>query len=457
MVGSHAREELELVLLDFDSPTVHRLARNGVVRIGRGSDNDVVIDDPSVSRRHAILHLEETLSVEDLGSANGVQVHDPRMLEFTGETVGLRRVSGQRVPFSVGDRLTIGAVTAVIRRVTAEQPGAERSLITADPATRAVFQQVDRVAASPLSVLVVGETGSGKELVARAIHERSERAKGPFVAVNCAAFTASLVESELFGYERGAFTGATATKLGFIESAAEGTLFLDEVGELAMEIQAKLLRVIEERRVLRIGAREPRPVDIRFVAATNRDLDTAMAEGTFRSDLYFRLSAVILELPPLRRRPADLEPLAIAFLERAARSLARSPAPALSAEALGLLRRYGWPGNVRELRNVIERAVVLCSAGTISPADLPPKLLAALASAPSEAAPPRPSAASWSSDADPRALERQLAELERRRILDALEQCAGNQTRAAEALGISRRTLVNRLSEYGIARPRKPT
>jgi DNA-binding NtrC family response regulator len=241
-----------------------------------------------------------------------------------------------------------------------------------------------------------------------------------------------LIEAELFGHERGAFSGADRARAGFIESAAGGTVLLDEVGELPLPVQAKLLRVLEDHQITRVGASSSRRVDVRFLAATNRDVEGEVAAGRFRRDLYFRLSGVVLEIPPLRARPAEIVPLAETFAREAAERQGRRP-PRLAEATAAVLRAHSWPGNVRELRNVIERALLLADGDTIEPAHLP----AALSTA-------RP-ALDGTLSAD-------LAELERRRIVEALERCGGNQTRAAALLGMPRRTLVKRLSEYGIRR-----
>jgi DNA-binding NtrC family response regulator len=289
-------------------------------------------------------------------------------------------------------------------------------------------------------LLVVGETGAGKEVLAQAVHRWSPRAARPFVPINCAAFSETLVESELFGHERGAFTGAAQAKVGLIEAADGGTLFLDEIGEMPLSVQAKLLRVIETRQLLRIGATKAHAVDVRFVAATNRDLEEEVAEKRFREDLYFRLHVIALEVPPLRERPEEIEGLARLFLERLAEPLGR-PAPQLSGEAIEHLRSYVWPGNVRELRNVMERAFVLCNGPVILPEHLPlEKMSRSRAAAPAHTAAPAPG--------------RSLKEIERDAIVDALARCRGNQTRAAELLGMPRRTFCKRMNEYQIARGR---
>jgi DNA-binding NtrC family response regulator len=325
-----------------------------------------------------------------------------------------------------------------------------------------------QVASSDLSVLILGETGAGKEVLAETVHRLSPRAKGPFVRLHCAALSETLLESELFGHEKGSFTGAHQTKAGLLETAEGGTVFLDEIGELPLSTQVKLLRVLEDRKVLRIGALTPRAIDVRFLAATNRDLGEEVARGRFRLDLYFRLDGMSLAIPPLRERPDEIEPLARGFIAQACERTGRRDLPALSPEALDRMRAYSWPGNVRELRNAIERAVLLCGAGPIGTEHLPTEKMRATLQAMMSQRREAPADAVNAFDvvetttpaarpSDREALKDQLDALERKRILDALEQCAGNQTRAAKLLGISRNTLLARLDAYGIARPKKPS
>jgi two-component system response regulator AtoC len=269
----------------------------------------------------------------------------------------------------------------------------------------------------------------------------SPRADKPFLPLNCGALTEQLLESELFGHEKGAFTGAVEQKPGLLESANEGTVFLDEVGELPLSVQVKLLRVLEERAVRRVGGLKAKPFDIRFIAATNRDLAQAIVDSGFRSDLFYRLNGISLVIPPLRQRLSEIEGLAQKFAEDASKRAGQAKAPRFTDEALAWLKSYPLPGNIRELQNTIERAVLLCTGDVIGLEQLPTN------------AEPGTSPAGGSGgyaqltpgDDDP----------ERQRIIDALEQCAGNQTRAAKMLGISRNTLLARLDQYGLARPRK--
>ena len=313
-----------------------------------------------------------------------------------------------------------------------------------DPSMQRVSELVDLVARGDINVLITGETGVGKEVVARAIHVRSVRAKHPFVAVHCAAITETLFESELFGYERGAFTGANTMKIGLLEAADGGTVFLDEVGEMPLGVQVKLLRAIERREIVRVGATTPIRIDVRFIGATHRDLEQAIEEGRFREDLFYRLNGVAIAVPPLRLRPRSIRTLADRFLAEIATRL-RRPSMTFDEEALRILTEHSWPGNVRELRNVVDRAALLCTNRRILPEHI--QLDTRASRTISGVMPAVP--------ASRESLDRELAELERRRILDALDECGGNQTLAAKRLGISRRRLVDRLDEYGVPRPRK--
>jgi DNA-binding NtrC family response regulator len=335
----------------------------------------------------------------------------------------------------------------------------------ASPAMQDLYGMVERVARSDISVLIFGETGVGKERLAEAVHKHSRRAGLPFLRLNCAALTETLLESELFGHEKGAFTGALGTKAGLLESANGGTVLLDEVGDMPMTTQVKLLRVIEERKVRRVGAIKPTPIDVRFVAATNRDLELEVQRGSFRKDLFFRLNGIAFVIPPLRERVAEIEGLAKLLVSEACRRMDRVQEPELSPEVLALLQQYPWPGNIRELRNTLERAVLLCSGERLTLSHLPAEKMSShfAARKPGHAPPSVPPPALQQAvpallrgtPLVPAELREQLAQAERDRIVDALTRCAGNQTEAAVALGISRRTLVKRLTAFNIPRPRK--
>jgi DNA-binding NtrC family response regulator len=540
------------------------LPDTGTVTIGRGSGCEIVLDQPNVSRKHAVVHMGEQITIEDLGSVNGTRVN------------GQRLKAGQCVPIKPGDQVELGSTVLVLQhRATSRRPrrlfthgqfeglledqcaraeeaatpltlvrlqvtsgppdlgwlpsllfevfrpgshiaeygprdyevllsgvGLDEARAAVDEAARRLAPRAvklrcgyaaygrdgtspealmaraceqlagtrqradgtipvlildpvmmrlhalaERVAASTITVLVLGETGVGKEVLAERIHRLSPRAGRPFLRLNCAALAEQLLESELFGHERGAFTGATQAKPGLLETATGGTVFLDEIGDLSLNLQVKLLRVLEDHQVLRVGALKARPIDVRFIAATHQDLEAAVQRGTFREDLYYRLSGVTLVVPPLRDRHAEIEPIAQAMVAAACQRAGKWPPPAIEPEALALLRRYAWPGNVRELRNTMERAVLLCTDTAITPEHLPADKMAAQLAAPLAPAPP--------AAAEVGTLLEQRRASERQAILDALKRCNGNQGRAAKELGIARRTLIRRLEEYKLPRPRK--
>ena len=352
------------------------------------------------------------------------------------------------------------------------------SIVIRSSAMHRVLELVERVAPGDISVLILGETGVGKEVMAEEVHRQSPRRNKPFLRLNCAALSDTLLESELFGHERGAFTGATQSKMGLLETAQGGTVFLDEIGELPMTVQVKLLRVLEERKVWRVGGVKPRDIDVRFVAATNRDLEDAIRDHTFRQDLYFRLNGVALHIPPLRERREEIQAMAEEFIAQVALQQGRRMIPELSEDALELMTQYSWPGNVRELRNAIERAVLLAGAGAIEREHFAVEKMTATVSTPISQ-PPRPAserpptrskqddvtretmvpprlAGDLDLSMDPaERLRIEVMEVERQHIVDALARCGGNQTRAAAELGISRRTLISRLQVYNIPRPLK--
>lgn len=320
---------------------------------------------------------------------------------------------------------------------------AEGGPVACDLAMTALLARAAQVARAEASVLITGESGTGKEVLARHIHAASRRSRGPFVALNCAALPETLLESELFGHEKGAFSGAIAARRGKFEQADGGTLLLDEIGEMDSRLQAKLLRVIQEREVDRLGGTAPVRVDVRLLAATNRDLPAEVAKGRFREDLLFRLNVVGLRIPPLRERPGDIAPLAEHFAERYARANGLPPRR-LSPMAMAALRAHPWPGNVRELENAIHRAVLLAEGAEIGPEAVE---LATPSRAPTTAEPTTamPHAARGRVAA---LVGRKVEEVERDLILETLTHCLGNRTRAAEILGISIRTLRNKLAEY---------
>ncbi|GAB4323205.1 MAG: sigma-54 dependent transcriptional regulator [Candidatus Sumerlaeia bacterium] len=319
-------------------------------------------------------------------------------------------------------------------------------------AIRGIKDLIAKVAATDSAVLITGESGTGKELVARALHKSSPRALKPFVAINCASIPENLLESELFGYEKGAFTGADKTKLGLIEVANSGVLFLDEIGDLPLLLQAKILRVLQEKEIQRVGSTTTRRVDIRLIAATNQDLSDAIEAGTFREDLYYRLNVIRIHIPPLRERREDIPPLVHHFMERIAARYAR-PTPRLTDAAMQKLIEYPWHGNVRELVNVIERMMILRESDTIGEQDLPPDIAnprvrpGAHAAANTAEPGAAPTAAADSSPLDYRSAK---AAFEREYIVALLRETAGNIVMAARIAGISRRHLYEKIERYQI-------
>ncbi len=446
-----ALERPHVVAMWPGGSVVRELSPDVRLTVGRSAKCDIVIDHPSVSREHAAFHGGPPIAVEDLGSTNGTSVG------------GTKIASNARLALEHGQTVTIGAAVLVVRGPQDAAPVSRRegkpkvstNVIVEDDAIKEIHRVVDLVAKGDLSVLLLGETGVGKEVIADLLHRRSPRANASYVRVNCAALPEALLESELFGYERGAFTGAMQAKPGLLETADGGTVFLDEIGEMPITMQAKLLAVLENREVTRVGGLKARPIDVRFLAATNRDLSAK--GGTFRQDLYFRLNGISITIPPLRARPREIAPLAREFVAVACRD-AKREILAIGDDAMARLEKHEWPGNVRELRNVMRRAVTLCDKDTIGAAHLPAEVGTSVPEqdrptiAPTLPLEPVESGAKGGlRDVARRAVE----SIERQRIAEVMERCAGNQTRAAKMLGISRRTLVTRLDEYGFVRPLK--
>jgi DNA-binding NtrC family response regulator len=370
----------------------------------------------------------------------------PSMATSSGELLSValeevRRATAQQ-PVRAGETAS--------RRSETELPLVEPDVpIVESPATRTLFERVDRLATREIPVLIVGETGSGKELVARAIHSRGRRARAPLRCVNCGAIPEQLIESILFGHVKGAFTGADKERRGLFESAHRGTLLLDEIGELSEPAQAALLRVLDRRCICRVGANTEIPVDVRIIAATNRDLEQMCAAGRFRSDLLYRINGMTLRVPPLRERREDILPLARAFLAQACRSN-RCDVRGITPEAEALLERHPWPGNVRELRNVIERAVALCDGDGVDPQDLP-EGLRAKQDREADVALSREAPALRALDIDLDFRER-IQRFEAELILEALRSTGWNQTAAAKLLRIPMRSLTRKIASYGIRR-----
>ena len=313
-----------------------------------------------------------------------------------------------------------------------EQPAEDFGIVGDSQPIRELLHTIELVAPAPSTVQITGESGTGKELVARALHRASPRSSEPFIAVNCAALPGELIESELFGYEKGAFTGANQSRTGQLEEAGAGTLFLDEIGEMPLTMQVKLLRALQEREVVRLGSSRPRPINARVVTATNRDLEQDVADGRFREDLFYRLKVIPVHLAPLRERPEDIPLLAQHFLARFAEQMNR-PEPVLTSDALTLLQAYPWPGNIRELENLLERCAVMTHGATIEADDLPAEV---------HRGPTTGSAGTFQTH--------HLPTIERQVVLDAMEKTDWNQSRAAVLLGISRKQLRTRMKNLGL-------
>jgi transcriptional regulator with GAF, ATPase, and Fis domain len=487
----------KLVVCAADSVRSVTLVRGKTYTIGRDRTNDIIVAHDSVSRRHASVSVDSVPYLEDMGSRNGTRVNG--RLAGTGERIALRPGTiihiGPATVF-VLDEATPADVYSSSRRSSSSFRAAPKvepddvlppGLVLKDERMIALYRSVRVIAQSNIPVLILGETGVGKELLAQSINGMSERRDQAFVRFNSAALPESLVESELFGYARGAFTGADKAKLGLFDAANGGTLFLDEVAELSLQTQAKLLRVIETGELFRVGASVPTKVDVRVISATNRDLPALIAAGQFRADLFYRLNGVTVNIPPLRDRAADIPPLIEFFGLACARKAGRAP-PEFTEGAMAALCSHRWPGNARELKNVVERAVLIAPHGRvdidhlqlkIEPNDwagvdlhavtkvtVNPQAPLARPTSTNHHAPTRPTAHPGmefgdadddrvSSDELADKLRRELARKERDRIVEALSNTGGNQVMAARLLGISRRTLINRLDSFGISRPRK--
>jgi DNA-binding NtrC family response regulator len=405
--------------------------------IGTGEDADFRIPDPHVSRRHVEVHRTPVgVLVHDLGSRNGTYVDGNAVKECVvtnGATIRIGTTSIRVETERLGSNPPAPDPRDLLRGLPDEEsiPPAGPSFGAAvgrSIGMRRIFAMLNRLAPTELTVTLTGETGTGKDILARAMHAQSGRVHGPFVVFDCGAAAPTLIESELFGHEKGAFTGANASRAGAFERADRGTLFLDEVGELALDLQPKLLRALEQRLVRRVGGAEDLPVDVRILAATNRDLEEDVRAGRFREDLYFRLSAAIVHVPPLRERIEDLPDLAAQILVDVGRQLE------CAEETLEVLAAYEWPGNVRELRNVLLGAAALAEGPRLEPRDL---IFF------------RPRRRDPTIDNLPLA-GRSLESLERAAIRQTLRHCEGNKVRAAKTLGIAPSTLYEKLKKYGL-------
>ncbi|WP_029059137.1 sigma-54 interaction domain-containing protein [Stappia stellulata] len=401
-----------------------------VLRAGRGAD--LVMADVGLDIAGLIAHLErERFHLPVV--ACGVKT------DASAAVAAIRAGAKEYIPLPPDPEMIAAVLAAVARD--------QSNVIYRDDAMASVVRLAEQIAASDASILVTGESGSGKEVISRHVHARSNRADKPFISINCAAIPEHLLESELFGHEKGAFTGAVARRVGKFEEASGGTLLLDEISEMDVRLQAKLLRAIQERVIDRVGGTKPVPVDIRIIATSNRDLAEAVRSGTFREDLLYRLNVVNLKLPPLRSRPGDILELAQHFVERYSREngIARRP---ISDEARRMLIANPWPGNVRELENTMHRAVLLASGEEIDLEAIRMPDGSPIAAGQGADARLAADAAATAEAVNRGHVGRTVADVERDLILDTLDHCLGNRTHAAKILGISIRTLRNKLNQY---------
>ncbi|HEX8433666.1 sigma 54-interacting transcriptional regulator [Archangium sp.] len=404
--------------------TVHKLSGDSFT-LGKDPSCDLVVQDPFISGRHLkVTRRDDLFHVVDTNSTNGTWMGSVRVFEVE---VGLPTT------------LRVGQTDVILEPLTpARKELSFHGIIGNDPSVRQLNELIERVAPSSASVAILGESGTGKELVARALHDCSQRADRPFIPVNCAAISKELIESELFGHEKGSFTGAANARKGAFEEADGGTLFLDEIGELPVDLQAKLLRALESGEIKRVGASRPSHVDVRVVAATNRELLAQAREGRFREDLYYRLCVVPLHLPPLRNRRGDILALAEHFLRTYS---PRGQTVRLAPGAVERLQQHSWPGNIRELRNVVHRALLLRKGASIEATDL--TFDQEVNRDTGVLVPEMPQGMT---------LEQMLLRLERQIVETALRRCNNNRERVARELGIARSTLFKRLKEWGLTK-----
>ncbi|HEY8594583.1 MAG TPA: sigma-54 dependent transcriptional regulator [Devosiaceae bacterium] len=430
--------------LEGQLSTATRIAMDGGAKVAHAASVEIALASLRSGKGADLLLVDVMADIAGLIAAlEAERIHVPLVACGTESNAAaavnaIRAGAKEYIPLPPDAELIAAVIAAVARE--------QSDLLFRDPAMARVVKLAEQIAPSEASILVTGESGTGKEVMAKFLHARSRRAGKPFVSVNCAAIPEALLESELFGHEKGAFTGAVARRIGKFEEASGGTLLLDEISEMDIRLQAKLLRAIQERLIDRVGGTRPVPVDIRIIATSNRDLAVAVREGSFREDLLFRLNVVNLKLPALRERPGDIAALAEHFVAKYAKANGMGER-VLSTKALEELMRAPWPGNVRELENTLHRAVLL-SSGRVIEADA---ILMPDGSGLSHA--PTPDAiargAAETAEAVTRALVgRTVAEVERDLILDTLDHCLGNRTHAANILGISIRTLRNKLNQY---------
>lgn len=403
------------------------------VRIGAGPGSDLKLDNQTVSSSHAeILATASGFRLKDLGSTNGTTIKGVRVYDALLQDGCLLGIGEVALEFRLGKE----KISQPMSEAT-QMHGA----VGTSPAMRAIFSRIDRVAKTDATVLIHGETGTGKEVIAWALYEASKRKEGPFVVLDCGGIAPTLIESELFGHEKGAFTGALQRRIGAFERASGGTLFLDELGELGLDLQPKLLRVLERREVQRLGGDKPTPIDVRILAATNRDLRGMVARGEFREDLYYRLAVVALELPPLRERKEDIAPLVDHFLQ--SMGLARTSLP---DGAMERFLEHAWPGNARELKNAVERAVILGETRFLSDGDK-------ASAAPSCAGGGAASSGAYQIDATQPYKDQKsavIADFEERYARLLMKEHTGNVSAAARVAGIDRMSLHKILTRYGL-------
>jgi two-component system, NtrC family, response regulator AtoC len=468
MVNGHASKTSGEVMIDIvvytrDGRLRFSLPNSGTLVLGRSQECDIRLDHRSISRKHLRFHMHDgCVEVEDISSRNGTWhfasgTNQPEVSDETSNSDGDHRLDPQKkCRVNVGDMLRVGSLLLRLQprtpsiigqlRPPTDEPDDEDAIVL-DPEMRRVYEMAARFAKSDISILVLGETGVGKDVLSRTIHLRSLRKDHPFVRINCAALAENLLESELFGHERGAFTGAAHAKEGLLETANKGTVLFDEIGEMPLSTQVKLLNVLETSEMTRVGATKPIKIDVRFIGATNKNLEDEVRKGHFRKDLFFRINAVTLRIAPLRERPGDIEALARRFLLNVCKRL-NIPQPEISPAAVEQLRSHSWPGNVRELKHAMERAPLLCGTGSIEPEHLAPNETGRVKLYSED----EERTELWAGNLDFRPT---VSAEERERVIEALRSCRGNQTQAAEMLGISRRTLVNRLNQFALPRPRK--
>ena len=386
--------------------------------IGSRPDSDLRLEDPTVSRKHAeISRTAEGFLLQDLGSTNGTFLNGVQIDRAYLRNGAVVTVGETSMMFGAGEDIPLKGDLA---------PAVFGEMVAVSEPMLKAFALLEGLAASEITVLVEGETGTGKELAARAVHDRSPRADRPFIIFDCSTVPGQLMESELFGHMKGAFTGASESRAGFFQTADGGTIFLDEIGEMDLAVQVKLLRVLQDKEVFMVGSMRPRKVNVRILAATNMDLPARVKKDSFREDLFFRISVITIEVPPLRDRGEDVFLLAQHFLQKFAQESNR-PAPRLSDNVLQVLKDYSWPGNVRELENVIQRAVVMTEGEVIDVPDLPANMRF--------------------TGTHVEKLQRTLAEVEAEHIRNVLASVDGNKTQAAGILGIDRKTLRQKLKD----------